>query len=178
MEAVIANFISVIHLDTLELAGSLRTRWGHFKTEAPGHRILRIRGHAKDSEEADDRFANYAPTKGWVELSNMRSEIALLAATIMPPGIEYGRIVFEMLDPGASLGWNRETAPYFDRWTRAILPLRANPATLFVYGSETMIPQIGWLTVVTPRLPHCAINMGAHPLVWLTMDFRRKDSAE
>ncbi len=172
-----ANFIPVAFFDTLELAGSLRTRWGQFKqgeydAKNRGHRGLRVRGHAKHSEE--DRFVGYAATKGWVELGNLRSEIAKRAEAILPPGVEYGRIFFEMLDPGTTCDWDRELLPYFDRWTRAILPIRTNPATLMVYGTETASPVVGWLTVVNPRLPHCAINMGAHPWVWLVMDFRRK----
>ena len=173
------SFAPLIHLDTLELAGSLRTRWGQFKAEPenPGHRILRIRGHAKDSEELDDRFATYTAGAKWPEFGNLRSEIARTASVIMPPGIEFGRIMFEMLDPGAALDWGSELSAYFERWTRMILPLRTNPATLLVYGAETASPGQGWLTIVSPRLPHCAINMGAHPWVWLTMDFRRKDGS-
>lgn len=171
-------FVPIIHLDTLELAGSLRTRWGQFKTAAPGHHVLRIRGNAKGSEESADRFATYTPAKGWVELGNLCSDIEQRAAALLPPGIEYGRTFFEWLDPGVYLDWNIETAPYFERWTRAILPLRTSPATLMIYGTETASPGPGWLTIVSPRLPHCAVNMGEHPWVWLTIDFRRKDAAD
>jgi hypothetical protein len=162
----------------MELVGSLRTRGGLFKTEAPGHRILRIRGHAKGSTEADDRFGIYEAAKKWVELRNLRSEIVRRAEAILPPGVEEGLVFFEMLDPGATLDWHTETSPHFDRWTRAIMPVRTNPMTLFVCGTETASPGPGWLTIVSPKLPHCAINQGPHPLVWLTMDFRKKASAE
>jgi len=168
------NFVTIGHFDTFELAGSLRTRAGLFKTGAMGYRILRIRGHAKGSHEADDRFGIYEAAKKWVELRNMMSEIVRRAEAIIPPGIEEGVAFMVMLDPGATLDWNRETSPYFDRWTRAILPLRTNPATLMVYGAETASPGPGFLTVVSPKLPHCAINQGDHPWLWLTIDFRKK----
>ncbi len=172
------NFAAVAFLDTLELAGSLRTRWGQFKVEAPGHRILRIRGHAKGSEEGDDRFGGYEAAKKWPELGNLRSIITRRAALILPPGVEFGRIFFEMLDPGAMLDWNRETSPYFERWTRAILPLRTNPATLLIYGTETASPGPGWLTIVSPRLSHTAINLGEHAWVWLVVDFKKKETSD
>jgi Aspartyl/Asparaginyl beta-hydroxylase len=173
-----ANFFTLAFIDTLELVGSLRTRWGQFKVEDEGHRILRIRGHAKGSEESDDRFGGYEAAKKWVELANLRSEIARRAETVLPPGVDFGHILFEMLDPGATLDWRQLSAPYFTRWTRAILPLRTNPATLSIYGTETASLAPGLLTIVSPRLPHAAINMGEHPWVWLTMDFRKKNGAD
>ena len=172
------NFATIAFLDTLELAGSLRTRWGQFKVEEPGHRILRVRGHAKGSEPSDDRFGAYPVAQKWVELATLRSQITRRAEQILPPGVEFGLIFFEMLDPGAQLDWNRETDAYFGRWTRAILPLRTNPATLLIYGIETASPGAGFLTIVSPRLPHAAINMGENPWVWLTVDFRRKSDPE
>lgn len=168
-------FVPVFYLDTLELAGSLRTRWGQFKTVAPGHRVLRIRGHAKGSEEADDRFAGYVAAQKWVEFSNLRGEITRRAEALLPPGIELGVVQIEMLEPGTTLDWNRETSAYFERWSRAILPVRTNPATLFVCGTEIASPGPGWLTIVSPRLPHTAINMGEHGLVWVSLDFRKKN---
>lgn len=168
------NFIPIAFFDTLELVGSLRTRWGLFKTEAAGHRILRIRGHAKGSDEADDRFGIYEAAKKWTEFRNFRAEILRRSELIIPPGVDEGLIFFEMLDPGATLDWTTETSPYFDRWTRAVMPLRTNPATLFVYGTETASPGPGFLTIVSPKLPHCAINMGENPWVWMTLDFRKK----
>jgi hypothetical protein len=173
-----ANFAAIAFFDTLELAGSLRTRWGQFKVEAPGHRILKIRGQAKGSEEADDRFGAFPAAQKWVELSNMRTVLARRAALLIPPGVEFGHIFFEMLDPGARLDWCVETEPYFERWTRATLPLRTNPATLLICGTETASPGPGWLTIVSPRLPHAAINMGEHPWVWLTLDFRKRETTE
>ncbi len=170
------NFIPVAFFDTLELAGSLPRHWGQFKTTEPGNRILRVRGNAKDSQPEDDRFGTYPDTRKWVELANLRAEIARRGEAILPPGIEFGLIYFEMLDPGARRDWYVHDDPYYLRWSRAILPIRTNPATLMVYGTETASPGPGWLTVVSPRLPHCAINAGEHAWVWLTLDFRKKDA--
>lgn len=169
-------FATIAHLDTFDLAGSLRTRWGLFKpTGTPGLRILRVRGLKTDSE---DEFVRYKPAASWVELTNLRNEIARRAETIIPPGIEVGEIVLEMVDAGAALDWSRETDAYFDRYTRAILPLRTNPGVLLIYGNETASPGPGWLTAVSPRLPHAAINMGDSAYVALVLDFRRKEPAD
>lgn len=176
-------FIPVIHLDTLELAGSLRTRWGQFKlvdeSGLPlGYRILPLRGHARDTSEDDDRFANYAPTKGWPEYGNLRSEIARHAAAIMPPGIEYGRAFFEWVDPGATLDWTVEDAPYFERWQRAKVAIRTNPAVIWIAGTEVIVPAPGMLNLVNVRVPCAAANFGAHPFVALVLDFRLKSAVE
>jgi hypothetical protein len=171
-----ANFLPLAFFDTLELAGSLRTRWGQFKQEQHGHRILRIRGHAKDSDPAEDRFGRYAGAKGWVELDNTLSEIEGKAALFLPPGIEYGLLYLEMVDAGGAAAWRGETSDYFTRWSRMILPLRTNPATLMAYGVETSSPGLGWLTIVSPRLPRAALNMGEWPCVWLTIDFKRQSA--
>jgi hypothetical protein len=169
-----ANFVPITFIDVFELAGSLRQKWGQFKGERPGQRILRIRGHAKDSDPAEDRFGRYAAAKGWVELDNTLSEIEGKAAMILPPGIEYGLVYLEMVDAGGAVASRGEASDYFTRWSRMILPLRANPATLMTYGVETSSPGLGWLTIVSPRLPHAAINAGEMPFVVLVMDFRKK----
>jgi hypothetical protein len=166
-------FAAVAHLDTFELAGSIRQRWGFFKpTGNPGLRIMRVRGVKTDTE-----FVRYKPTSGWVELDNLRGEIERRAEAIMPPGVDFGEISLEMLDAGATLNWTTETDPYFARWSRAIVPLRTGPGVLFVCGVETASLGVGWLTIVSPRLPHCAINMGDSPCVWLSIDFKRKTDA-
>ncbi len=169
-------FAPIAFIDTFALAASLERRWGLFKDEPehPGLRLLRLRGTAKGAEESDDRFGVYPGAKGWVEYNNLRSEIARRAEQILPPGVEFGRIFFTLLDPGARLDWTVEAAPYFLRWTRAVLPIRTNPATLLVYGTETASPGPGFLTIVSPRLPHCALNLGETPWVNLVLDFRRK----
>ncbi len=171
-------FAAVLHLDIFELAGSLRQKWGLFKsTGVPGQRELRVRGVKTGTEEGPEEFVRYKPTAGWVELDNLRSEIEHRAEAIMPPGIDFGEISLEMLDAGATLNWTTETEPYFTRWARAIVPLRTNPGVLFVAGNETATIGPGWLTIVSPLLPHCAINMGAAPCVWLSVDFRKKTDA-
>lgn len=168
------NFLPVAFFDTLELAGSLRARWGQFKPLTPGHRILRIRGHAKDSDPADDRFGRHAAGKDWVELDNMLSEITDRAEALFPPGVDLGLIFFEMIDPGAACAWRGETDAYFERWSRAMLAVRSNPGIVLLAGAETMTPAVGMLNIVNPRLPRAALNMGEWPAVWLTVDFRRK----
>ena len=170
------NFATVAHLDTFELAGSLRTRWGLFKpTGMPGLHIARVRGLKADS---NDEFVRYKPAANWTELGNLRNEITSRAEAILPPGIEFGEISLEMLDAGAVLDWNRETDAYFDRYTRAILPMRWNPGVLLIYGNEAANPGPGWLTAVSPRLPHAAINMGDSAYVALVLDFKRKEMAD
>ena len=169
------NFAAIAHLDTFELAGSVRQRWGFFKpTGLPGLRIMRVRTLKTDTE---DEFVRYKATSGWVELDNLRGEIERRAEAYMPPGVDFGAIGLEMLDAGATLNWTTKTDPYFARWSRAIVPLRTGPGVLFVCGVETASPGVGWLTIVSPRLPHCAINLGEFPAVWLTIDFKRKTDA-
>ncbi len=169
-------FTLVAHLDTFELAGSLRQKWGLFKsTGVPGLRILRVRGIKTGTEEGPEEFVRYKPTIDWVEMNNLRGEIERRAEAIMPPGVDVGEISLEMLDVGSFVNWTIKTEPYFTRWSRAMIPLRTGPGVLFVCGNETASPGPGWLTIVSPRLPHCAINMGESPCVWLSIDFRRKE---
>jgi hypothetical protein len=171
-------FAAVAHLDTFELAGSIRQRWGFFKpTGNPGLRIMRVRGVKTGTEEGPEEFVRYKATSGWVELDNLRGEIERRAEAYMPPGVDFGEISLEMLDAGATLNWTTETEPYFARWSRAIMPLRTGPGVLFVCGVETASLGVGWLTIVSPRLPHCAINMGDSPCVWLSIDFKKKTDA-
>ena len=169
-----ANFAAVAHLDTFELAGSLRTRLGLFKPAGlitTGWWRLQVRG---SKTGAEGEFVRYKPVSNWAELTNLRNDIQRRAETLMPPGIEFGRIFFEMLDPGAVVAERGEVEPYFLEWTRTILPLRTNPGLTLLYGNETASPGAGWLTAVNPRLPHAAINMGDASAVWLVLDFRRK----
>lgn len=172
-----ANFLPIAFFDTLELAGSLRVRWGDFRNMGTGHRVLRVRGHAKDSDPAEDRFGRYPGTKGWVELDNLLGEIGERAVALMPPGVDEGLVFLEMLDPGAAVAWRGETEPYFERWSRAMIAIRSNPGVVLLAGHETMTPAVGMLNVVSPRLPRAALNMGEWPCVWLTIDFRKRTEA-
>ncbi len=177
-------FTLVAHLDTYLLAGSLIKREGLFKplpgaSPPLGRRILRVRGVKIGREEGEplESFVRFRATLGWVELDNLRGEIERRAEAIMPPGVDFGEISLDMLDVGSFINWTIETDPYFTRWSRAMIPLRTGPGVLFVCGNETASPGPGWLTIVSPRLPHCAINMGESPAVWLSIDFRRKTDA-
>ncbi len=168
------NFVPFAFFDTIELAGSLRTRWGQFKTVTPGHRILRIRSHVKDTSAEEDRFGAHAAARDWVELANLRDEIKRRADAILPPSIDEGLVFLEMIDPGAAIGWPGETAEYFTRWSRATLAVRTNPGVLMVCGVETLAPAVGMLNVVNPRAPRAALNSGEWPFVALTIDFRKR----
>lgn len=169
-----ANFLPLFYLDTLELAGSLRQKWGGFKTTTTGHRMLRIRSHAKDSDPAEDRFGVHAGMRDWVELNNLIDDIVRRAEAILPPGIDRGLTFMEMIDPGAAIGWAGEGGAYFERWSRAMIAVRTNPGVLLVCGVETLAPAVGMLNVVNPRAPRAALNSGEWPFVALVLDFRRK----
>jgi hypothetical protein len=169
-------FIPLAFFDTLELAGSLRMRWGGFKHDQPGYRVLRIRGRAKDSDPAEERFGRYPAGKDWVELGNLVSEIERKGEELLSPGgVDLGLIFFEMLDPGAAVAWRGEVSEYFARWSRAMIAIRANPGVVLLAGLETMTPAVGMLNMVSPRLPRAALNQGEWPAVWLTIDFRRTE---
>jgi hypothetical protein len=172
-------FIPLAHLDVTELAYTACVkRVGEFREVKPGHRILRARGHVKDSSPDEDRFGTF-PTvaKGWPELSALRDEIKARAEALFPPGIDLGLVFFEMIDAGAALAWRGEVEPYYERWSRAMITLRSNPGLTLVCGGETMTPAVGMLNVVSPRLPRAALNQGEHAVVWLTIDFRRRTEA-
>lgn len=169
------NFIPLAHFDVLELAYTACVkRVGEFREVKPGHRILRVRGHAKDTTPDDDRFGRYPGAKDWVELANLLDEIKSRAEALFPPGIDEGLVFLDMVDAGAALAWRGETEPYFERWSRAMIALRSNPGLTLMCGGETMTPAVGMLNVVSPRLPRAALNQGEHAAVWLSVDFRRK----
>lgn len=166
------NFAPVFWLDTFELAGSLRTRAGLFKADPdqPGLRILAVRGFRKGTEEADEDFVSYSPATKWVELTNLLGRMRRIGQNV--GGAEFGRVFLEMLDPGVALPWHRETTPYFERWKRAVLPIRTNPGTMMFAGTEAYSPGVGWLTVFNPLVPCSAINTGEYARVHLVVDFR------
>lgn len=173
------NFAFIAWLDTFELAASLRTRAGLFKTEEPGRRILPVRSIRKGTEEVDEDFVGftYATPAKWPELGNLRSRLTRLGNDMLG-AVEFGRIFFEQLDPGATLAPHRETGPYFERWRRAHLPIRTNPGAMLYSGIEQVSPAPGNLVGIAMNLPCWAVNLGEYPRVHLIVDFRKKETEE
>ena len=67
----------------------------------------------------------------WVELKNFVGRLKREAEKIAGP-IDLGRVLIEMLDPGATPPWTTESGAYIERYTRVHMALRTNPATLMV----------------------------------------------
>src|SRR5712691_7616392 len=174
------HFTPITFLDVHELAASLRERAGLFKQSPDsGLRLILHRGFKKDTDEAEEMFTGYAVTTKWVELRNVVSRLKRIGDELLgPPGIEWGCIYLEMLDPGAMLSWRPgRTGPYAERFVRAHLPLRTNPGAMLYRGVEGVhLPQ-GQLAIVSSQVPQSAINLGEWPRVHLIIDFRRKTNA-
>jgi hypothetical protein len=71
------------------------------------------------------------------------------------------------------MNWRRDAGAYTERYEQAILVLRTNPAVTFFAGSEVAAPGIGFLTMISRRLPRSAINLGTDSAIWLAVDFRK-----
>jgi hypothetical protein len=56
--------------------------------------------------------------------------------------------------------------------------LRTNPGVTFYAGAEVAMPGIGWLNIVSRRVPRSAANMGDSSAIWLALDFRRKEQKD
>jgi hypothetical protein len=170
------NFVPVAFLDTFDLACSLRPRLGMFKmTEHAGLRTLPLRGFRKDTESDAEDFVMYAVTTKWVELSNMRGRLKRIGDQSLGE-VEFGRIWFEMLDPGAVVPWQpADLSPYAERWTVMHLPVRTNPGAVMYAGTEQSSPGAGWLTVVNARAQRSAVNLGDHSRIHLVAEFRKNE---
>lgn len=171
-----SNFVPIAHLDTFDLASSLRSRFGMFKAAEAGEmRVLPLRGFRKGTEPDAEDFVMYAVTTKWVELSNMRGRLKRLGDQMLG-NIEFGRIWFEMLDAGRWVQWREaESGPYAERWTTLHLPIRTNPAAMMYAGAEAGSPGQGWVTIVNTRVPQSAINLGEHSRIHLVAEFRKKE---
>lgn len=172
------NFIPLLFVDHIDLAGSLRRHEGLYDHGTP--RILPIRFPRKGTEPEDEDFVS-GPRDGaiakWVELKNFLGRLKREAEKLVGP-IDLGLVRLEMLDPGATLPWTTESGAYIERYTRVHLALRWNPAAIMVSGSEVASPIPGWATAVNPRVPCTAINLGQHPRVHLVLDFKKREDGE
>jgi hypothetical protein len=172
---VILNFASLVFVDHIDLAGTLRRHEGLYDRGTP--RILPIRYPRKGTQLEDEDFVS-GPRDGavakWVELKNFLGRLKREAEKVAGP-IDLGHVWLEMLDPGATLPWTTESGAYIERHTRVHLALRTNPAATMVSGSEAFSPAPGWVTAVNVRVPCTAVNMGQHPRVHLVLDWRRKE---
>ncbi len=170
-------FQVVAWLDTFDLAASLPAKMGLFGKVA-GLRTLPIRGYAKGTAEADEKFVTYGPAGRWVELTSLRGKIKRLGEVL--GGVEIGLSNLEMLDPGAALPWERQGGAYYERWQRVRLAIRTNPGVALLAatadGTETFSPPPGALHVVPAQLLCSAVNLGQTPAVALIVDFRRHPS--
>lgn len=168
-----ANLLSLIFVDHIDLAGTLRRHEGLYDHGTP--RILPVHVPRKGTEEEDEDFVFLASTMGkWVELKNFLGRLKREAEQVCGP-IDLGRIHLEMLDPGVAVAREAESGAYIERYTRVHMALRTNPGALMVSGHEAASPAPGWLTAVNVRVPCYAVNMGKHPRVHLVLDWRRKE---
>ena len=171
-----ANFVPLLFVDHIDLAGTLRRHEGLYDHGTP--RILPVHVPRKGTEEEDEDFVYLASTMGkWVELKNFLGRLKREAEKLTGP-IDLGRVFFEMLDPGATAACSAETGAYIERYTRIHLALRTNPGALMVSGSEAFSPAPGWATAVNVRVPCYMANMGAHPRVHLVVDFKKKEPTD
>jgi hypothetical protein len=166
-------------IDVYELACSLRSRIGLFP-KSGAVRTLQIRGPKGDADPEDD--AGFVWTRGardrWPELNNTLAETERVV-----PDIEWGRIVLELLMPNGIVPLAADTSEYGERYVRAHLPIRTNPAALLICGGACVHLAQGAISMLAtkraplPTLPVGAMNLGEKFRVHLIADFRKKDPA-
>ena len=171
------NFIPLLFVDHIDLAGSLRRHEGLYDQGTP--RILQVREPRKGTgpDEGDFVWCQTVREKKWVQMTNFLGRLKREAEAILGP-IDLGWVFLEMLDPGAAIAMPAMTGSYFERHTRVVMALRTNPATLMVSGVETASPAPGWVTAVNERGPGYMANMGQHPRVHLVVDFKKKEPTD
>ena len=168
-----ANFTPIVFFDTLALASSLERQAAMFDHGTP--RLLSVVRPRRGTDEADEDFTWNPAAAKWVQLKNAIARLKRAGETIFGQ-LDLGHVYLEMLDAGARTPWAEPlTGSYAERYTRLVLALRTNPATLIVAGAEAFSPAPGWLTAVNARVPQCAINLGEWPRVHLVVDFRKKE---
>jgi len=165
-------FLAAAHFDTFELVASLRTRMGLFKTEHGSASTLTCPVRQRRGEKWTR--PPHAATGKWPELTNTLQRVSRLGEAM--GGIEFGRIDLEMLPAGACMDWRLDQGEETLRYEHAIMLLRTSPAVTFFAGSEVAAPGIGFLTIMSRRLPRSAINTGEAAAIWLALDFRRRQS--
>jgi hypothetical protein len=169
------NFAPIAFVDTFDLTASLRTKMGLFKPYGDGLLSIPIRGPRANADDPDDDLAFGTYKHAWVEAKTTISRLKRIGDQL--GGADFGRVALQMLKAGATLPWDMESGPYYDRFSRAVLPLRTNPGVMLYSGVESWAPVIGLLTVVNHRVVQSAINLGEHPAIWMSLDFCRKDQA-
>jgi hypothetical protein len=158
-------FLAAAHLDVFDLIGSLRTRLGLFKQENGGALGCPVR------QPRGEKFTRppHAADGKWPELTNMLQRILRLGDQM--GGIELGRVDLELLSAGACMDWLKDDGVPYEH---AVMLLRTNPGVTFYAGAEVAMPGIGFLTIISRRVPRSAINMGESSAIWLAIDFRRR----
>ena len=155
------NFSPVAFIDVWDIAASLRDRRG-----AP---IMPLRGYRKDTEPEDEQFGAYAATRDWQEYDDLRDRLRRLGEPM--GGIEIGCVHLDTLRPGELRAWT-EARP-LSKWSVAHLPIRTNPQSALIAGTESATLAVGLLTVVSTLVPHAAINLGETPRIHLVIEFRK-----
>jgi hypothetical protein len=171
------NFVPLLFVDHIDLAGSLRRHEGLYHQGTP--RLLPVRMPRKGSEVDDEDFVwcQTVIEKKWVAMTNFLGRLKREAEKLVGP-IDLGLVFLEMLDAGTAVVMGAGSGAYIERYTRVHVALRTNPAALMVSGSEASSPAPGWVTAVNVRVPCYAVNMGQHPRVHLVVDFKKKEPAD
>jgi aspartyl/asparaginyl beta-hydroxylase len=168
----------IAFIDTFDLVASLPAYMGAFRSAGdPGVRWMRLRDHKTVAEgEGENIFTWYQPYGRWIEMKNMLGQLKRIGDERLGE-IEWGRVYLEMLDPVATLPWRAQTEPYYQRFMRAHLPLRTNPAARIMAETESANLLPGLLTIVNVAVVGSATNFAEWPRVHLVCDFRRKGAA-
>lgn len=151
----------IAFIDTFDLAASLVPRIGEFDHET---RLLELRG---------------APLSRWPEAKRVLSTIKRGGKALWPEGVAFGRVFFEMLDPGSVQQWQQGCydAAYAEAHLRLMLAVRTNPAAMLFVGTQAHHLLPGHLAAVPLTLYRSAVNFGEIPRIHLVADVRREADA-
>jgi hypothetical protein len=177
------SFIALGWFDVYELACSLRSRIGLFPKSGDA-RTLSIYGPRGDADPEDATTFTWA--KGydkWPELMNVLGEIERIGNRALVD-IEWGRINLELLMPSGIIPLESDGSGYAEKFDRAHLAIRTNPAAVVFCGlisrniasGEAVV--LGTKRAPRPPLPVGAFNAGESPRCHLIVDFRKKDQPE
>lgn len=169
------NFTPLGWQDVFELSSSLRNRVSLFPAGEP--RALTLRGPRDNADDPDDDAAYvWKPLMGkgkWQEATNTIRRLKRLGDQMFGQ-IEFGRVFIELLDPGTTLPWTRRSGEYANRFARAYVALRTNPAVIHHCGTEGWFLQLGQIVTINHALPQSALNLGDHWCAHLVLDVRKK----